>query len=528
VCVGRINDPVEPLILERARHPISRRDIDPNVLKILYRLAGAGYAGYLVGGSVRDLMSGKAPKDFDVATSAHPQQVRDLFRNSRLIGRRFRLVHVFFGPQNIEVATFRKRSEDFADAADPMIRHDNTFGTPEEDAFRRDFTVNALFYDPRTFEVIDYVDGVADLQARLIRTVGDPEVRMREDPVRMIRAVRFAVKMDFAIEAETRGAIEHHCADLAKASIPRVVEEIFRTLSVAGADRALILMEQLGLLEVLLPEISAHLKRGAAAVRALDEAPTVRNLAALGRLIGAGAEPSRGLVMAVLFADLNRGTPLRAEPASRSQLLDQLRARGFSRADTDQMRLLLEAAAHLTAHSRVARRLVRRPYFAEVRTLLEMIAPTYGIDLGAIDRFLAGPPSSGGRNRGGARGSAEAAGGIDPASSGDPIVIGDSIAPAGDSIRDGFSGASAAGGSDPAPNRRRRRRRGGRRRRRLGGSESVNPEAEGERTSHAESASRDRADDVDRVAEPPLEATASGSEWTAARALTDWPRDEEP
>ena len=128
---------MEPLILERARHPISRRDIDPNVLKILYRLAGAGYAGYLVGGSVRDLMSGKAPKDFDVATSAHPQQVRDLFRNSRLIGRRFRLVHVFFGPQNIEVATFRKRSEDFADAADPMIRHDNTFGTPEEDEIGR-------------------------------------------------------------------------------------------------------------------------------------------------------------------------------------------------------------------------------------------------------------------------------------------------------------------------------------------------------------------------------------------------------
>src|SRR5271155_4496160 len=145
-------------------------------------------------------MLSRKPKDFDVATSAHPQQVRDLFRNSRLIGRRFRLVHVFFGPHNIEVATFRRQAEAVLDDSDPMIRHDNTFGTAEEDAFRRDFTVNALFYDPRTFEVIDYTGGVADLEARLIRSVGDPEVRMREDPVRMIRAVRFAAKLGFAIE----------------------------------------------------------------------------------------------------------------------------------------------------------------------------------------------------------------------------------------------------------------------------------------------------------------------------------------
>jgi len=124
-----------------------------NVLKVLYRLIDANYAGYLVGGGVRDLMTGRRPKDFDVATSAHPQQVRDLFRNSRLIGRRFRLVHVFFGQQNIEVATFRRRAEDVPEGDDPMIRHDNTFGTPEEDAFRRDFTINALFYDPRSFKV---------------------------------------------------------------------------------------------------------------------------------------------------------------------------------------------------------------------------------------------------------------------------------------------------------------------------------------------------------------------------------------
>ena len=214
---------MEPRIIERAEHPISRRDIDPSVLKVLYRLINAGHLAYLVGGGVRDLMLGRRPKDFDVGTSAHPQQVRDLFRNSRLIGRRFRLVHVFFGPHNVEVATFRRRSEELGGLDDPLIRLDNTFGTPQEDAFRRDFTVNALFYDPATFHVIDYTGGVEDLGARLIRTIGDPETRMREDPVRMLRAVRFAAKLDFAIEPATRAAIERHRHDLLKAAMPRTV-----------------------------------------------------------------------------------------------------------------------------------------------------------------------------------------------------------------------------------------------------------------------------------------------------------------
>src|SRR5580698_5831269 len=242
---------LEPHILERAQHPLSRRDIDPNVLKILYRLIAADFHGYLVGGGVRDLMMGRKPKDFDVATSAHPQQVRDLFRNSRLIGRRFRLVHVFFGPKNIEVSTFRKQAEGVT-IDDPLIRHDNTFGTPEEDAFRRDFTVNSLFYDPQTFRVIDYAGGVPDLRARLIRTIGDPEVRMREDPVRMLRAVRFAAKLGFEIEPATLAAIERHRCDLHKASVPRVVEEIFRALGIAAAARAFELMHELALFDLLL------------------------------------------------------------------------------------------------------------------------------------------------------------------------------------------------------------------------------------------------------------------------------------
>ena len=436
---------MQPSILERSQHPISRRDIDPNVLKVLYRLTGADYAAYLVGGGVRDLMMGRRPKDFDVATSAHPQQVRDLFRNSRLIGRRFRLVHVFFGPQNIEVATFRRRAEDVVEGDDPMIRHDNTFGTPEEDAFRRDFTINALFYDPRTFEVIDYVNGVPDLDARLIRTVGDPDVRMREDPVRMIRAVRFATKLDFEIEPATRAAIERHCGDLAKSSVPRLVEEIFRTLSFKGADRALFLMEQLGLLEVLLPKISAHLRASAAADSDSENSATARNLAALGRAIDQGAEPSRPLVLACLFADLHRTTaPDGAGAAHRLGLVEHLRERGFSRADTDHMRLLLEATTHMMARSRQARRIVRRPYYPEARHLFELIAATYDIEVEAFDRFLAETRDHPVRHR-------------RAPSTGEHR---ENVRESHGVTHPGFNGDSAA------PGRRRRRRRGGRRRQR--------------------------------------------------------------
>ncbi len=370
---------MEPRILARAEHPISRRDIDANVLKVLYRLAGAGYDAYLVGGGVRDLMLSRKPKDFDVATSAHPQQVRDLFRNSRLIGRRFRLVHVFFGRQNVEVATFRKQAEAVADTDDPLIRLDNTFGTPEEDAFRRDFTVNALFYSPQTFQVVDFPGGVDDLEARLIRTIGDPELRMREDPVRMMRAVRFAAKLGFEIEPATRAAIGRHRADLDKASVPRLVDETYKTLGQPEAAHALVLMEELGLLEHVIPILAAHLKsRGAT----LAEQPAVRNMAALGHAIGNGFSPDHSIVLAALMLDLYRDEHRRERgDPRRVDILGELRARGFARGDTEQMRLILEAFANLAAPTRRTRRLMRRPYFPDARMFFEMI----GAHL--LDRF---------------------------------------------------------------------------------------------------------------------------------------------
>lgn len=382
---------MEPYILERPEHPVSRRDIDPNVLKVLYRLINAGHVAYLVGGSVRDLMLARRPKDFDVGTSAHPHEVRALFRNSRLIGRRFRLVHVFFGPQNIEVATFRRPSEQAADDGELLIRQDNTFGTPEQDAIRRDFTVNALFYDPRTYRVIDYVGALPDLRARLIRTVGDPERRMREDPVRMMRAVRFAAKLGFEIEPATREAIERHREELLKASVPRLVEEVYRTLTASGAATALGLMEQLGLLEVLLPRLSEHLRAGRAPAR---ESRTGRNVEALQRAVAAGPAPPHALTLACLFLDLY--LHLKAtEPsagAAAHELIEALRQRGFARGDTEHVRLLLESFPRMLAPGRRLRALARRPYFAEARQLYRLAASNYKADPGALERFLASQP----------------------------------------------------------------------------------------------------------------------------------------
>src|ERR1700756_3838983 len=221
---------VEPRVIAREEHTLSRRDIDPDALKVLYRLRQGDHVAYLVGGSVRDLLLARRPKDFDIGTSAHPYQVKKLFRNCWIIGRRFRLAHVKFGQKVIEVATFRRQVapgeevvQDGVPAPDPstpegehLIHHDNTFGTPEQDAFRRDFTINALFYDIATFSIIDYVDGLSDLRAGVVRSIRDPEVHYREDPVRMMRAVALAARLDFRIDPQSLDAIRIHRHEIAR------------------------------------------------------------------------------------------------------------------------------------------------------------------------------------------------------------------------------------------------------------------------------------------------------------------------
>jgi len=322
----------DPVILPRAEHTISRQQIDPDALKVLYRLHQNDYAAYLVGGSVRDLLLGRRPKDFDIGTSAQPYQVKKLFRNCWVIGRRFRLAHVRFGLKNIEVATFRRlvtaeelaadeaaqtaaraeaeaaraaaeavhaesdaeaasaaaeagaALEDAAEASrdvdalagvdprfvprpanraarerareqDLLIQRDNSFGTPEEDAFRRDFTVNALFYDIADFSIIDYTGGLNDLEARIIRSIGDPNERFREDPVRMTRAVALAARLDFTIDALVDDAIATHRADIARAAPARLTEEVYKILRNGKAEKTFRMLAERKLLEPIAPEL---------------------------------------------------------------------------------------------------------------------------------------------------------------------------------------------------------------------------------------------------------------------------------
>lgn len=255
----------EPRILGRSEHPISRKNIDSNGLKVLYRLNRSGHKAYLVGGSVRDLMLGRKPKDFDVATDARPEEARRLFRNSRIIGRRFRLVHVFFHDGIVELATFRRDpdpDEQGSGTGELLITSDNVFGNPREDAFRRDFTVNALFYDVGTFSVIDYVGGIDDLAAEVIRTIGDPEVRFCEDPVRMMRACEMAGRLDFTIDQASQQAIRKLAAEIEKAAPARLTEEIMQLLRCGAAGSSMQWMHDLGLLEIVLPEASLILSAG--------------------------------------------------------------------------------------------------------------------------------------------------------------------------------------------------------------------------------------------------------------------------
>jgi poly(A) polymerase len=251
-----IREEVSPLIIPRAEHPISRKMIDEEALKVLYRLHRHGFLAYLVGGSVRDLLLGKTPKDFDVATDARPNEIKDLFRNSRIIGRRFRLAHVFFkGRKIVEVSTFRSRSEfeEVQDEEGQIIRTES-FGTPEEDAFRRDITINGLFYNIADFSLVDYVGGMNDLKGQVIRTIGDPNERFLQDPVRMIRVIRHAARTGFRIEDQAYEAIIKNREEIKKCSPARLRDELLRDLKEGVAQSSLDLMLQTSLLLSLFPD----------------------------------------------------------------------------------------------------------------------------------------------------------------------------------------------------------------------------------------------------------------------------------
>ncbi|MGB0721926.1 MAG: polynucleotide adenylyltransferase PcnB [Gammaproteobacteria bacterium] len=248
-----------PRIIPRPEHSISRANISANALKVLYRLKDAGYQAHLVGGGVRDLLLGREPKDFDIATDATPEQVRDLFRNCRLIGRRFRLAHVHFGREIIEVATFRAPHEageahEGQLGGDGMIVRDNVFGTLEEDAVRRDFTINALYYDISDFSIVDYADGMDDIENGLIRLIGDPETRYREDPVRMLRAIRFMAKLGFRMAPESEAPLSEMGELLDSVPPARLFEESLKLFMSGHGVASFEHLRHYGLFEDLFPE----------------------------------------------------------------------------------------------------------------------------------------------------------------------------------------------------------------------------------------------------------------------------------
>ncbi|MFU8788095.1 MAG: polynucleotide adenylyltransferase PcnB [Methylobacter sp.] len=244
-------------IYSRSEHSISRAQISENALKVLYRLQNEGFEAYLVGGCVRDLLLGREPKDFDVVTNADPDQVRKVFRNCRLIGRRFRLAHVCFGREIIEVATFRGASEELNDKQvlnkEGRLLRDNVYGTIEEDVWRRDFTVNALYYNIKDFSVVDFVGGMADHKTGTLKLIGDPDMRFREDPVRMLRAVRFAVKLGFKLDSECEQAIHKDVQLLSSIPSARLYDEVLKLFLSGYALQTFEMLRHYGLFEILFP-----------------------------------------------------------------------------------------------------------------------------------------------------------------------------------------------------------------------------------------------------------------------------------
>jgi poly(A) polymerase len=401
---------------------IRLEQIDPDALRVVQRLLRYQHKAYLVGGCVRDLLLGRKPKDFDVATSATPNDIRRSFRNCRIIGRRFRLAHVFFGRKIIETATFRanpRSAEDESGDAptedkgeeragdkpndkpddkpngkpnDLLIRHDNVFGTEEEDARRRDFTINGLFFDVQSATVIDHVVGLPDLEARLVRTIGDPDIRFREDPVRILRAVKFAARCDLTIEAETYRSMMEHKAELAKCAQARVTEEFYRLLRAGAARRSFELLVETGLLEFLLPEMAQAFKNGEddpeakrrierfwAYLRALDESIAARD-----------QPPSDAMILAtLLLPPLRDALSPDAVPVqnmakvvadSVQPVLDRLKA---SRRDSELCRQILLTLRYLLPSSRPARqraRLANRPFYQDAAWLGAIVARAEGFE----------------------------------------------------------------------------------------------------------------------------------------------------
>lgn len=396
--------------------PLRTADIDPDALKVVRKLLAANQEAFLVGGCVRDLYLNRKPKDFDVATSARPEEIRRVFRNSRIIGRRFKLAHVFFGPKIIETSTFRASPQ--VEAASPagegepeaedsredlLITHDNEWGSVEEDARRRDFTINGLFYDIESQTIVDYVDGVADLDRGIIRTIGDPRIRFREDPVRMIRAIKFAARLDFTVEQDCWAALLEHAPDIARCSRARLVEELYKLLRGGSSRRAFELMVEAGLFQHIWPGYVDLFDELGGLHRAQRDDPTDLPSGLLWRYLGAlddyvietGQTPSNGVIQTVLFAplldaDLREGGRPDLEGAIDDLMTPPCASLGVARRDRELARQIFMAHRRMIAPLKRGRgriSLVHRQYFLDALLFLAFSVEARDGDGGALEHW---------------------------------------------------------------------------------------------------------------------------------------------
>ena len=416
---------MDPVIVQRSDHCISRENISPEALKVLYGLKEAGFVAYIAGGGVRDLLLGRKPKDFDIVTDATPGQVKRVFRNCRLIGRRFRLAHVYFGQKNIEVATFRASqppdengegngTHHHVTTDEGLIVRDNLFGTPEEDARRRDFTVNALFYNIRDYSVIDYVGGLEDLNARLLRFIGDPRVRCVEDPVRMVRAVRFASSLGLRIEAGAEDAIREVRDRLALANRSRLYEEVQKLFFCGAAEKAYAYLREFGLFEILFPEMGSWLgpNSGTPQCRRIGEAMRqVDEWRRDGRVV------SPALLFALMFGGMHeaQASELAARGEHKGLALHSVTLQHFGGL-TERVQVpktvryrsaeILASQPRLAADGGMrARPLATRPFFPEALAYFEFMVRLTGEQRETLERVKGIPwdpqdDGEGGRRRG--------------------------------------------------------------------------------------------------------------------------------
>ena len=403
----RVIDPREAGAEIWTENGLDLEEVDPDALKVLRRLNRYGFQAYLVGGCVRDLLIGRHPKDFDIATSATPKQIKKLFRNSRIIGRRFRLAHIHFGDNILEVSTFRAAAvAKEEDDADPLIVRDNVFGRADEDARRRDFTVNALFFDIRNLEVIDFVGGMKDLRAHRIETIGDPVTRLREDPVRMLRAARFAGRLGFDLAEDLFRAIAEVNEDLRKAAAPRLYEELQKLLDRGGARGSFDILHRSRVLDVLLPELAAHVD-GPPSPLEIEPAGLWSILRSLDIFVDDGHVVSNVVLLSALFlplferALLHNGPPPEGEKPSDfdigalvDRILDPIALRlQVPRRDLFRVKQILAAQRRFLARKQGRRKpspkqVVRKEYFPDALRLFQIHARALGRFQPEVERWM--------------------------------------------------------------------------------------------------------------------------------------------